>query len=212
MADSGDCYSKFDSGLSFSDHSISLSDSNRWAFESSDLDDVIATHFGSPQQPHFDATVRVVDIHLGHDDDDSIWENSTLRDLLAIQEEDQSDPFDNVEDEFGWEHGLPFTDDLEESLTEILMFDDDVDFAQPPELGGRVRCASRKMLENLPRVHLRKEDSIVCTICRDEIVQGETANKLPCSHFYHQACIVPWLEIKNTCPVCRFEFPTDDRS
>lgn len=74
--------------------------------------------------------------------------------------------------------------------------------------------AAKSFVDSLPYVVLTKEDvmenSIVCAVCKDEISVGEKAAQLPCCHHYHGECIVPWLSIRNTCPVCRFELPTDD--
>lgn len=75
--------------------------------------------------------------------------------------------------------------------------------------------ASKSVVKNLPEVILSKENDpekndTACAICKDEMVTGETVRILPCSHKYHQNCIFPWLGITNTCPVCRYELPTDD--
>ncbi|KXX79493.1 hypothetical protein MMYC01_205229 [Madurella mycetomatis] len=42
-----------------------------------------------------------------------------------------------------------------------------------------------------------------CAICVDDMAKGEKVAVLPCSHFFHGQCVVPWLKLHNTCPVCR---------
>ncbi|KAL6504759.1 hypothetical protein OROHE_023517 [Orobanche hederae] len=71
--------------------------------------------------------------------------------------------------------------------------------------------ASKAVVEGLENVVIEKEDkAIVCAICKDMVNVGEIAKNLPCGHGYHGECIIPWLGSRNTCPVCRFELPTDD--
>ncbi|KAJ0726914.1 putative transcription factor C2H2 family [Helianthus annuus] len=71
--------------------------------------------------------------------------------------------------------------------------------------------AAKSVIDNLPLVADAKEgDDEMCAVCKDEISMGEKVAQLPCRHVYHGDCIVPWLSIRNTCPVCRFELPTDD--
>ena len=49
-----------------------------------------------------------------------------------------------------------------------------------------------------------------CSICLTEVNEGEDTILLPCGHMFHEACVTKWLQIHNTCPLCRFELPTDD--
>ncbi|CAN6177454.1 unnamed protein product [Urochloa humidicola] len=76
---------------------------------------------------------------------------------------------------------------------------------------GGAPPAARAAVERLQVVPVRGEEAAQgCAVCKDGIAQGELATRLPCSHFYHGACIGPWLAIRNSCPVCRYELPTDD--
>lgn len=83
-----------------------------------------------------------------------------------------------------------------------------VESAAPP--------ASAKILRQLPVVKVRPADLVdptnrECCICLDEIVVHRTVTRLPCAHLFHSHCIGDWLQYHRcTCPVCRYELPTDD--
>ena len=49
-----------------------------------------------------------------------------------------------------------------------------------------------------------------CSICLMDINEGQKTILLPCGHMFHDECVTKWLNIHNTCPLCRFELPTDD--
>ncbi|XP_057315646.1 E3 ubiquitin-protein ligase Praja-1-like isoform X1 [Hydractinia symbiolongicarpus] len=68
------------------------------------------------------------------------------------------------------------------------------------------------ILESLPSVKVtiaQVASSLSCCICFGEYVLNEQLLQLPCTHFYHNACILNWLKIKSTCPTCRLDLATE---
>ncbi|KAA8524965.1 hypothetical protein F0562_011397 [Nyssa sinensis] len=48
------------------------------------------------------------------------------------------------------------------------------------------------------------EDSKRCAICLEDFEPSEMVMLTPCSHMFHEDCIVPWVKGHGQCPVCRF--------
>lgn len=44
-----------------------------------------------------------------------------------------------------------------------------------------------------------------CPICSEDFDLGLDAFRLPCSHLFHRDCVMPWLDMKQNCPICRAE-------
>jgi len=66
--------------------------------------------------------------------------------------------------------------------------------------------APRETIDQLPKVKITQQQvdkKLQCSVCMDDYILGETVHKLPCDHLFHENCIVPWLELHDTCPVCR---------
>lgn len=40
----------------------------------------------------------------------------------------------------------------------------------------------------------------------------DEAKKLPCKHYFHPSCILEWLKLHGTCPVCRKNLNGEDTS
>ncbi|KAM3338954.1 E3 ubiquitin-protein ligase RING1-like [Capsicum galapagoense] len=93
-----------------------------------------------------------------------------------------------------------------EELIQHLAENDPNRYGTPP--------ASRAAVEGLPDVIVDEEmlssELAQCAVCKDDFELGLVVKQMPCKHVYHKDCIVPWLELHNSCPVCRFELPTDD--
>lgn len=93
-----------------------------------------------------------------------------------------------------------------EQLIQQLAENDPNRYGTPP--------AAKSSVEGLPSVKVTEEllssDSSQCAVCMDEFELGAEAKQMPCKHFFHSDCIFPWLELHNSCPVCRYELPTDD--
>uniref|UniRef100_A0A1L8DSI5 Putative e3 ubiquitin-protein ligase n=1 Tax=Nyssomyia neivai TaxID=330878 RepID=A0A1L8DSI5_9DIPT len=70
--------------------------------------------------------------------------------------------------------------------------------------------ASKEVVRNLPERKPKAEDEN-CSIClKPNGEHPDIFKVLPCSHEFHQSCILPWLNKTNSCPLCRHELLTDD--
>ncbi len=90
---------------------------------------------------------------------------------------------------------------------------------QEAEARARKKRAKTDAVSKLPVVkieakHCKKSGSEMeppsCTVCCDTINLGAKGMFMPCGHIYHPDCLNPWLKEHNTCPVCRFELPTEE--
>lgn len=75
--------------------------------------------------------------------------------------------------------------------------------------------ASKRSIRHLPTILVCSEDLVdesnrECCICFEEHKIGDKVTRLSCAHIYHPHCITQWLSKHCTCPVCRYELPTDD--
>nr|GMD19411.1 E3 ubiquitin-protein ligase RING1-like [Ipomoea batatas] len=68
--------------------------------------------------------------------------------------------------------------------------------------------AQKEAIEAMPMVKV--EDSLQCSVCLEDFEVGSEAKEMPCKHKFHSGCILPWLELHSSCPVCRHQLPFDD--
>ncbi|RYR79984.1 hypothetical protein Ahy_A01g004772 [Arachis hypogaea] len=68
--------------------------------------------------------------------------------------------------------------------------------------------AQKEAIEALPTVTI--DENMQCSICLDDLEVGSEAKQMPCKHMFHSGCILPWLELHSSCPVCRYQLPADE--
>ena len=86
---------------------------------------------------------------------------------------------------------------------------------------SNTESTSEEFINNLDEFTLDEEilkKNLQCSICLDDFEKGDKCIKLPCKedpHYFHSGCdkcsgIREWLKRKNTCPMCRTEFPMEN--
>ena len=99
-------------------------------------------------------------------------------------------------------------DNIDNIISHIMLHDTNK-YGNPP--------AAKKAIENLKKYKINEEKikefgfENSCAVCKDEFNIGEECLSMPCNHNFHKDCIIPWLNERNSCPVCRYELPTDDK-
>jgi len=66
--------------------------------------------------------------------------------------------------------------------------------------------ADRTKIDSIPVVTTTQKDvdeNAECAVCRCEYTLGEESKRLPCDHMFHTSCIDPWLQLHDSCPICR---------
>lgn len=87
-----------------------------------------------------------------------------------------------------------------EMLLQHLAENDPNRYGTPP--------AQKEAVEALPT--LKVEDALQCSVCLEDFEIGAEAKEMPCKHRFHSDCILPWLELHSSCPVCRYQLPSDE--
>uniref|UniRef100_A0A4W3GMT5 RING-type E3 ubiquitin transferase n=1 Tax=Callorhinchus milii TaxID=7868 RepID=A0A4W3GMT5_CALMI len=62
--------------------------------------------------------------------------------------------------------------------------------------------ADRARISALPSVHITREQiasGLDCPVCKEDFQLREQVRQLPCNHFFHSDCIVPWLQLVSLC-------------
>ncbi|XP_058451729.1 E3 ubiquitin-protein ligase Iruka [Malaya genurostris] len=85
---------------------------------------------------------------------------------------------------------------LDTIVTQLL---NQMDNTGPPPL-------EKEKIAEIPTVTISAEQvemKLQCSVCWEDFQIDEVVRKLTCAHVYHESCIIPWLELHGTCPICR---------
>lgn len=95
---------------------------------------------------------------------------------------------------------------LDAVISQLL---NNLDSSGPPPM-------AKNDIQNLPSVGVtidQVEKNLQCSVCMEDFKLEEQVKQVPCGHIYHRDCIVPWLEMHGSCPICRKLFnPTGEVS
>ena len=100
-----------------------------------------------------------------------------------------------------------YEDNIDNIISEIMLHDTNK-YGNPPAAKNAIEKLEKCKISEKIMKEFGVENS--CAVCKDEFIIGEECLLMPCNHHFHENCLLPWLKERNSCPVCRYELPTDD--
>ncbi|KAJ5773358.1 hypothetical protein N7457_008254 [Penicillium paradoxum] len=91
-------------------------------------------------------------------------------------------------------------EELDRVITQLVENTGGASTAAPPASDNAIQSLPKKKVD---REMMGVEGNAECSICMDSVELGTEVTVLPCTHWFHFACIEAWLTQHNTCPHCR---------
>ncbi len=93
-----------------------------------------------------------------------------------------------------------------EDLYNLLTFLQNVVNSVNPQMEDVVVTTDEKSLDKIKTLKISKDMNEKCTICMDEMKEGEEYYNLTCKHIFHIDCIKEYLlNYNHQCPLCKEE-------
>ncbi|KAG8624727.1 hypothetical protein KVT40_007794 [Elsinoe batatas] len=121
--------------------------------------------------------------------------------------EDDDDVSDDVSDDDANDDDDESSEqDDDEEVNEVEFAEDDESEYEDVNNFPLATAVTREAIRNLPTSLVEKAGE-ECMICVSDLAVDNIIITLPCNHYFHEDCIVPWLLHAGTCPACRRVLP-----
>jgi E3 ubiquitin-protein ligase RNF115/126 len=107
----------------------------------------------------------------------------------------------------GFIHNHPSGDNFESLLNWIMMNDPNT-YGTPPASKESIQSLRKEIVNEKNKQNFIK---IECSVCKDCFELNQKTMSMPCLHSFHEDCLLPWLNLHNSCPICRYELKTDNK-
>jgi DNA-directed RNA polymerase subunit RPC12/RpoP len=101
-----------------------------------------------------------------------------------------------------------YENDEIEHILNYVMNNDENKYGSPPAAKSEINKLKKYVLSEESLNKFGCENS--CSVCKEDFVIGNKMMDLPCKHYFHEECLMPWLNQHDSCPICRYELKTDD--
>ena len=130
-----------------------------------------------------------------------VYYESGFNNMIAISypPQNMNEFLQNIENE-------PQLQNIYNNINMINMIYDMINMIQPPELTDVATPLDETEYTKIKNYVLETKHDDNCSICLCELDKDEKVSSLPCSHLYHEECIMSYLkDYHRICPVCRTE-------